>query len=207
MSAPQHDPELFDELMRTELARQPVSRFAIATLVSGLLGGLAAPLFAIAALLQIRDRRQRGRPLVFAGLAAFAVWTGVTIYLIATGSAWWQRQPPQGSLPEGMVHGFDLSVGDCFWSPAASGEADVVRASCTSRHNAEAFEVLPLGDGPMPDVLEIYQTSLARCQSDASRIPAVRIQVMTPTSFTWQDGKHLAVCYYHFATDLNRPAR
>lgn len=206
MSAPSHDPELFDELMRTELRRQPVSRFAIATLVSGLLGGLLAPVFAVVALIQIRDRRQRGKVLVFVGMGAFAVWAGVTAYLIGTGSAWWQ-QPRQDRLPEGAAHGLDLTANECFWSPAASGEADVLGASCTERHNAEAFEVLPLGEGPMPDILEIYQRSLARCEADAHRLPGVRIQVMTPTSFSWQDGKHRAVCYYHFATDQTQPAR
>ncbi len=206
MSAPSHDPELFDELMRTELRRQPVSRFAIATLVSGLLGGLLAPVFAVAALFQIRDRRLRGRALVICGLVAFAVWAGVAAYLIGTGSAWWQ-QPRQERLPEGFTHGLDLTTNECFWAPAASGYADVLRASCTEKHNAEAFEVLPLGDGPMPDVLETYRRSLARCEADALPIPGVRIQVMTPTSFSWQDGKHRAVCYYHFGTDMTRPAR
>lgn len=206
MPAPPHDPELFDELMRTELSRQPVNRFAVATLVSGLLGGLFAPVFGIAALLQIRDRRERGRNLAIAGLVAFVGWAGVFTYQVVTGTAWWQ-QPTQERLPEGAVHGLDLAAGGCFWSPGTSGEADVMQASCTERHNAEAFEVLPLGDGPMPDILEIYQSSLARCQADALRIPDVRIQVMTPTSFSWQDGKHRAVCYYHFATDMTRPAR
>lgn len=30
---------------------------------------------------------------------------------------------------------------------------------------------------------------------------------MTPTSFSWKDGGHRAVCYYHFATDLTQPVR
>ena len=208
MPAPPHDPELFDELMRTELSRQPVNRFAIATLVSGLLGGLLAPVFGIAALLQIRDRRERGRNLAIAGLVAFVGWAGVFTYQAVTGTAWWQQPPPpQERMPEGMAHGFDLAVGECFWAPAASGYADVLQAACTEPHNAEAFEVLPLGDGPMPDIVEIYHGTLARCQADALRIPDVRIQVVTPTSFSWQDGKHRAVCYYHFATDMTRPAR
>ena len=203
MSAPQHDPELFDELMRTELRRQPISLYAIATLVSGLLGGLLAPVFGVVALVRIRKHRQRGLALVVCGLVAFSVWTGVTIYRVATGTAWWQSSRER--LPEGVAHGADLIVGDCFWSPSVSGSADVVRRSCTERHTGEAFEVLPLGDGPMPDIVQVYRQTLARCEADARPLADVRVQVMTPTSDTWNKGKHWAVCYYHFAADQTAP--
>lgn len=66
--------------------------------------------------------------------------------------------------------------------------------------------MLPLGGGAMPDIVEVYQRTLARCQADARRIPDVRIQVVTPTSQTWNEGKHRAVCYYRFATEMTAPA-
>ncbi|MEV6877767.1 hypothetical protein [Amycolatopsis sp. NPDC051128] len=207
MSAPQHDPELFDELMRAEIRRQPISRYAIATLVTGLLGGLIAPVFAAVAVVRIRKHRQRGWILVIAGLVAFAGWMGVIGYKIGTGTAWWQQQARQEQLPEGMAHGLDLAAGECFWSPAASGNTDVLRASCTTSHNAEAFEVLPLGGGPVPDIIEVYQRTLARCEADARRIPGVRVQVVTPTEPSWNEGKHRAVCYYRFAEERTEPAR
>jgi hypothetical protein len=205
MSAPQHDPELFDELMSIERRRRPVSRFAIATLVAGLLGGFFALVFAAVAVLQIRRRGQRGWALVICGLLAFAGWVGVLAYQAATGTGWWQ-QAGRERLPAEVAHGLDLPVGQCFWSPAASGETDVWRASCTSPHNAEAFEVVPLEDGPMPDILDVYHRSLARCEADARPIPGVRVQVVTPTTASWNEGKHRAVCYYHFATELTAPA-
>jgi hypothetical protein len=206
MQAPQHDPELFDELMRTELRRQPISRYAIATLVSGLLGGLLAPVFAAVAIVRIRKQRQRGWALVICGLVAFAAWMGVLGYQIGTGTAWWQ-QKPQERLPEGMVHGLDLTAGACFWSPPASGYADVLTTSCTEKHNAEAFEVLPQGNGPMPDIVEIYQRTLSRCEADARPLPSVRVQVVTPTTDTWNEGKHRVVCYYRFEAEVTAPAR
>jgi hypothetical protein len=208
MSAPQHDPELFDELMRTELRRQPVSRYAVATLVSGLMGGLLAPVFAAIAISRIRKQRQRGLALVVCGLVAFTAWTGVLVYRISTGTTWWQQlHAAREQLAEGVVHGLDLAVGDCFWAPATSGEADVVRRPCAEGHTGEAFEVLPLGEGPMPDILELYRTTLARCEADAGPVPGVRVQVVTPTSATWDVGKHRAVCYYHFATEVTGTAR
>ncbi|HET6711540.1 hypothetical protein [Amycolatopsis sp.] len=39
MSAPRHDPELFDELMRTELRQQPVSRYAMTPTSASWAGG------------------------------------------------------------------------------------------------------------------------------------------------------------------------
>ncbi|MFI5587187.1 DUF4190 domain-containing protein [Amycolatopsis sp. NPDC051758] len=206
MSAPQHDPELFDELMRSERRQQPVNRFAIVTLVSGLLGGLLAPVFAVVALVQIRKRGQRGRVLVICGLVAFAGWAGVVAYQAATGTAWWQ-QSRQDRLPENVAHGLDLTAGDCFWSPPVSGNIDVVRRSCTETHTGEAFEVLPLENGPMPDIVEVYHRTLARCEADARPIPGVRVQVVTPTTDNWNEGRHRAVCYYRFAADMTAPAR
>ncbi|WP_233225886.1 septum formation family protein [Amycolatopsis sp. CA-126428] len=207
MSAPQHDPELFDELMRTELRRQPISGYAIATLVFGLLGGLLAPVFGAIAISRIRKQRQRGLVLVVCGLIAFTAWMGVLAYLISTGTAWWQQRAAQDRLPENVVHGLDLGARDCFWSPAASGEADVFLTSCAAPHTGEAFDVLPLGEGPMPDILELYRDALARCEAGARPVPDVRVQVVTPTSSSWAAGKHRAVCYYHFAAETTGPVR
>lgn len=208
MTASQHDPELFDELMQAELKQQPISRYAVATLVSGLLGGLIAPVLAAVAISRIRKQRQRGLVLVICGLVAFTAWMGVLGYRIGTGTAWWQqRQAAQERLPEGVAHGLDLVAGECFWAPAASGAADVFRTSCTAPHTGEAYAVLPLGDGPMPDILELYRSTLARCEADAGPVPGVRVQVMTPTSDSWGRGKHRAVCYRHFAVETSGPAR
>ena len=207
MSAPSHDPELFDELMRAELRTQPVSRYAIATLVSGLLGGLLAPVFAAVAVARIRKRRERGWALVICGLVAFAGWMGVLSYQAATGTAWWQQQPRQEQLPEGMAHGLDLTAGQCFWSPTGSGDIDVLLTPCTERHTAEAFEVLPLAEGSMPDIGESYQHTLDRCVAGARPIPGVRVQVVTPTTAGWNEGKHRAVCYYRFKAEMTEPVR
>lgn len=71
-----------------------------------------------------------------------------------------------------------------------------------------------LPDGPYPDVLELYQSSLTRCQSQAATSfgaaanrSDVRIQVMTPTSYTWLRQPHHVVCYFHFKTGVTRPLR
>jgi hypothetical protein len=94
-----------------------------------------------------------------------------------------------------------------FWSPPASGATDVVRRACTEAHTAEAFEVLPLEDGPMPDIVDVYHRTLARCEADARPLSGVRVQVVTPVSSAWDEGKHRAVCYYRFATEMTASVR
>jgi hypothetical protein len=162
MSAPHHDPGLFDELMRAERRRRPVSRYAIAALVFGLLA--------------------------LAGVFSFRAVFGTA----------------PDRLPAGEAHGLDVTAGQCFWSPTGSGEVDVLLTSCTDRHTAEAFAVLPLTEWPMPDVGESYQQTLDRCAAAAHPISGARVQVMTP--FT-SNSKHQAVCYYRFATEMTAPAR
>jgi hypothetical protein len=56
------------------------------------------------------------------------------------------------------------------------------RAASAVPHAAEAFEVLPPGEGPMPDIVEIYRDTLARCEADGRRVPGARVQVVTSTS-------------------------
>ncbi|MBE1497357.1 hypothetical protein H4696_004457 [Amycolatopsis lexingtonensis] len=155
MSAPQHDPELFEELMREERRRRPVSRgrSAIAVVVFGLL--------------------------MFAGVLCYRA--------IVT--------PKPDPLPANEAHGLDVVAGQCFWSPTGTGEVDVLLTSCTERHTAEAFAVLPLPEGADAP----YQPTLDRCTAAAQPIPDARVQVMTPYL---SSSKHLAVCYYRFTIEM-----
>ncbi|WP_318307475.1 hypothetical protein [Amycolatopsis solani] len=158
MSAPQHDPELFDELMRAERRRRPVGRVAVAV-----------------------------------GMGVF-VLAGVLIFRAVT------RTTPGERLPAGEVHGLDVTAGQCFWSPTGSGEVDVLLTSCTGRHTAEAFAVLPLAAGEYA----LYQQTLDRCTAVARPIPGARVQVMTPFL---ESSKQQAVCYYRFAAEMTAPVR
>jgi hypothetical protein len=123
---------------------------------------------------------------------------GVLSYRAATGTANGER------LPEGETHGLDVTAGQCFWSPTGTGEVDVLLTSCTGRHTAEAFTVLPLAEGAVSGVDEPYQRTLDRCTAAAHPIPGARVQVMTPDS--GNNGKHRAVCYYRFAAEMTAPA-
>jgi hypothetical protein len=189
----------FEELMAEERRRQPVSGPAVATLVLGLLGGLLAPIVGFFALQRIRKDGEKGRPLVYVGLAAFAVWVVVFAYLISTGQLLGQRSEPE------LVSGFDLKVGQCFAAPGMSGESDVIPLSCTDAHTGEVFGDFAVPDGPYPGTVELYDASLRRCKTLADGNAAAvtiskgLVQVMTPTRSTWEKGpSHRIVCYVAF---------
>ena len=144
-----------------------------------------------------RRRRPVGRPAIATLVFGLLALAGVLSYRAATA--------PGDPLPAGEAHGLDVTAGQCFWSPTGSGEVDVLLTSCTDRHTAEAFAVLPLAEGSMSGVDEPYQRTLDRCTAAAHPMPGARVQVMTPNS--WNDGKHRAVCYYRFDAEMTAPAR
>jgi hypothetical protein len=78
--------------------------WAIAAFVLGILGGtILSVIFAIVALFQTMDRRQRGRGLAIAALVISAAWIAVVTSLIAYGL----------SVQGKSVHAIDLKTGDC----------------------------------------------------------------------------------------------
>jgi hypothetical protein len=196
---------LFDELMRLERNRS-VNKLAVATLVVGLLGGLAAPVVGFFAWAQLRERNERGRPLVVIGYGAFVVWVVVTVYLASADRLWWQRSAPP------PVSGLELTVGECFNASAMSSEDIVVRLPCTDWHTGEVFAVIPLPNGPYPGIVEQYDDAIARCTATAAETAAVagrldgRVQVMSTTPDTWERQKtHRAVCYFRHSYEVNHP--
>ncbi|TDV47861.1 DUF4190 domain-containing protein [Actinophytocola oryzae] len=187
----------FDELMRIENDRNraPVSGLAVATLVFGILGGVLALVFGFFAISQIRDGQRRGTGFVVAGFAAFVAWV---VYLTVLATS------PAGPQP---VNGVDLKAGECFQAPGMSGEVSVVRTDCTEPHTGEAFTVFTVPDGTYPGSVELFDESIARCQSEVAGMPADgRVQVMTPSPETWEKRKsHTVVCYFRFSDEVTHP--
>jgi len=196
--------ELFDELMRLEHDR-PVNKLAIAALVTGVLGGLLAPFFAVFAWSQIKDRDERGKPLVFLGWAGFTVWA--VIGFVALGN---QLFPPG---PE-RVNGFDLRIGDCFEGPGGPGEpGEVPRLPCTEWHNGEVFADYTVPDGAYPGALALFEDARASCAELAvanTKVPGPNfgeVLYMAPRAETWeQQDTHRIVCYFRYKNLVNHPS-
>lgn len=114
--------------------------WAIAAFVLGILGGtILSVIFAIVALFQTMDRRQRGRGLAIAALVISAAWIAVITSLIAYGLS------AQGK----SVQAVDLKTGDCV-KDASESELPtwVKRVRCDRPHYGEVFAVLTLSDTP-----------------------------------------------------------
>ncbi|HEX9499029.1 MAG TPA: DUF4190 domain-containing protein [Mycobacterium sp.] len=114
--------------------------WAIAAFVLGILGGtILSVIFAIVALFQTMDRRQRGRGLAIAALVISAAWIAVITSLIAYGLS------AQGK----SVQAVDLKTGDCV-KDASESELPtwVKRVRCDRPHYGEAFAVLTLSGTP-----------------------------------------------------------
>jgi hypothetical protein len=110
--------------------------WAIAAFVLGILGGtILSVIFAIVALFQTKDRRQRGRGLAIAALVISAGWIAIITSLIAYGVS------AQGKT----VQATDLNTGDCI-KDAYERELpmSVRRVRCDRPHFGEVFAVLTL---------------------------------------------------------------
>lgn len=193
--------ELFDELMRLEHDR-PVNRLAIATFATGVLGGLLAPFFAFFAWTQIKDRDERGKPLVFLGWAGFTVWAVIGFVLLGN-----QLFPPG---PE-RVNGFDLRIGDCFEAPGGPGDAgEVSRLPCTEWHNGEVFADFTVPDGAYPGAVELFEDARTGCAELAvanAKVPGSgfgAVQYVAPRAETWEkQDTHRIVCYFRYKNLVN----
>lgn len=194
--------ELFDELMRLEHDR-PVNKLAIATFVGGVLGGIAAPFLAAFAWTQIKDRDERGKPLVFLGWVGFVAWAVFGFVLL--GNALF---PPRAE----EVNGFDLTIGACFDASSGSGEPTFNYSvlSCTDWHNAEVFADFTVPEGAYPGAVELFEEARAGCAELAvvnAKVPGPNfgdVQYMAPRAETWEKrDPHRIVCYFRYKNPVN----
>ena len=91
--------------------------WAIAAFVLGVLGGtILSVIFAIVALFQTKDRRQRGRGLAIAALVISAGWIAIITSLIAYGVSAGRerrgRRPQHRRLRQGCLRGAASHVGE-----------------------------------------------------------------------------------------------
>lgn len=108
--------------------------WAVAAFILGILGGtILSVIFAVAALVQMRGRHQRGRGLAIAALVISAVWIAVITSVIAYGVS------TQGK----SVRAADLKTGDCV-KDAYDDQLPtwVKRVRCDRPHRGEVFAVL-----------------------------------------------------------------
>ena len=185
---------------------------AIAALVTGLAGlffGITAPIaigLGIAALVQIKKRRESGTGQAVAGLVIGSlVTTGWAILLVimfaidwtGSGEEYYGAPPPTSSVPATYVD--ELAVGECF--DEVGSDDEVEREVCLEPHDAEMFAVETLPARPWPGESAVVKASEAAC--DKAFLSYVGIEIgksrldtdlWYPDSASWDEGDRKVLC-------------
>jgi Domain of unknown function (DUF4190) len=177
--------------------RPTLNRFAVASLVLSVFGGVLGIVCGIIALRQIRRTGQRGRALAVDGIGA-----SVMVLLVVLGVAAWQ-----GIAGVDRVDPLYVSAGDCL-NGVRDPDADrLLRVSCDRPHDAEVFATFDL----QTDVADLDSYAERACAGELDRYApgassdpslAVRIRLVT---FSRLFGRgHRIVCLLEDANGARR---
>jgi len=203
----------------------PTNGWAIAAFILGLLGGsILGIIFAIVALRQIGDSRQRGKGLAIAGLALSIIWgAAVALFLVlgshsgtsagqsASGGSNPSASASSPSASSGGRHSsaqtsvFDLRTGQCFQNPPANqavlGITNVTVVPCTTLHNAQVFVEFPATGSAYPGSTSLKSQANQGCHSriaanlETSKITStMSLHFLYPLSASWAAGHRTISC-------------
>jgi hypothetical protein len=183
--------------------KPPLNGFAVAALIVGLIGGIGLSIvLGVVALIQIRRKGQRGKPLAIIGIALSLVWVLVIVgvyFVFARTTA--VRGPDGKPTQSGQVLVTDLQTGDCLekWTPDIKSN-QVTLVPCTTKHAAQVFKTFTVAGTTFPgdrqltaaatkDCLAAVKTALKPGQEAKAKIGYFR-----PPEASWKDGHHDVVC-------------
>jgi Domain of unknown function (DUF4190)/Septum formation len=178
--------------------RPPLSGWAIASLIFGILGGiLVSVVTGIVALAKTKDGRFRGRGLAVAGLALSGVWLVITAVIV-----FFVVRSEGNSTDDGSVRATTLQTGDCLPTLPGGEELvlDVDKVGCEQPHIGEVFASIPILGSEFPgyQAMEDYQdqcaTALAGFSPDAMADDEISLYTLYPTEVTWQQGDRTMTC-------------
>ncbi|MFF1440519.1 DUF4190 domain-containing protein [Streptomyces sp. NPDC058295] len=185
----------------------PVNGVAIAALVLGLLCFLPGVglLLGIVALVQIKKRGERGKPMAIVGTVLSSIGLAVWVLALSTGGAsdFWDgfKEGASGNSS------FALAKGDCFDVPGETFDEDVYdvdEVDCSGEHDAEVFATVPLtgdsfpGDDHVTDVADdkCYTLQDAYAMDPWALTDEVDIYYLTPTADSWSWGDREITCVF-----------
>jgi hypothetical protein len=180
---------------------------AIAALVLGVMCFLPAVglVLGIVALVQIRRKGERGKPLAIVGAVLSSLGLALWIVSLSTGaaSAVWD------GFKEGLSGNASLSLekGDCFDVPGGDFDSevyDVDTVPCSGVHDAEVFAVVPVTGDTYPGDSKVADLAEDRCwdlqtayATDPWALPdTISVYYLTPTSDTWEFGDREITCTF-----------
>jgi hypothetical protein len=185
---------------------------ATAALATGL-GGLVIPFGApvaiglgIAALVQLRKRRESGKGMAIAGLIIGSLTTLGYLALIAfmivlgSGSEGDYGSSGPGSTSSGSAVDVDaLAVGECF--DDGDDEGEVVRRPCPQAHDGEIISNITLPEGPYPGDKNVVKAAKSGCADDFAKYVGntmdkseLDLAWWTPDQDLWEDEDRLVIC-------------
>jgi len=171
---------------------------------------IAAPVavgLGIAALVQIKKRRQSGTGLAITGIVVGGLitifWLGLIVVMIAVGSDrdddYYGAPQPTSSYPGTTTYVDDLVVGECYDDGKVEGEA--IRQPCSEAHDAEIFGNLMLADGPYPGDDEVDMDAESTCSAAfttyvgrSTATSELELAYWVPTKYQWNNHDRLTVC-------------
>ncbi|WP_432139902.1 DUF4190 domain-containing protein [Streptomyces sp. bgisy154] len=194
----------------TPFNRRPaVNGVAIAALVLGVMCFLPAVglVLGVIALVQIRRRGERGRPMAITGAVLSALGLALWVVSLSTGVA----SDAWAGFKEGFRDGSvtALQQGDCFDVPGGGKNFDdyvdyVDEVPCSRRHDAEVFAVVPLDQSAYPGRSGVWEIGDDKCSElsaayamDPWAVPEnVEVSYLWPTSDSWEYGDHEITCVF-----------
>lgn len=188
--------------------------FAIASLICGIVApcgaGLLAVVFGIVALVQMRQRRQKGKGMAIAGLVLTGAWLLVfaaiiVISIIASGA---DRDPRTGDITSGgNIAVSSLRPGDCV-NGLETGQIGltVPAVPCSEPHEAEVYSVFDVTQGgAWPGEDPVIQEAEDRCLRELEdNFPdeyadnQVDIFYLHPSEATWRAGDREVICLTYY---------
>ncbi|WP_406048964.1 DUF4190 domain-containing protein [Kribbella sp. NBC_00889] len=195
-------------------ATNATNSLATAALVTGLgsiVFSIAAPVavgLGIAALVQIKKRRQSGTGLAITGIVVGGLitifWVGLIVVMIAVGSDrdddyYGAPQPTTSSYTPTTTYVEDLLVGECFDDGSDEGEA--LRQPCSEEHDGEIVADVTLPDGPYPGDKGVETAAKSSCATEFAKYVGksaatseLDMSYWTPDEDLWNDNDRLVIC-------------
>ncbi|NEE03394.1 DUF4190 domain-containing protein [Phytoactinopolyspora halotolerans] len=180
--------------------------FATASLLLGIIGVFtAAAGFGIAALVHIRQRRQRGRGMAIAGLVLSGAWAvGIVAAIMLTVIDLAERDSDGTITDGGDVSVMSVHVGVCFVNLEEAAEISRLPAvPCSEPHVAEVFGVFDLPEGEWPGMEAIGEQADSRCaeilieySSTAYEDPGVGLFHLHPLESMWPRDREIVCIAY-----------
>jgi len=185
--------------------RQPVSKLAVAALISGLLALLPLALgFGIAALAVIRRTGRRGSKMAVAGIYAAWIWVlaaGAVVVLAHFTHNFHSRV----QIEYHPAAAYDLQPGDCLNGNPDGGSFSVI--SCSATHEAEVYGRFSLTGRTYPGATAVRQKVVDGCATLLTQYVDPQLanigfsqQYMYPDKQAWAAGERTVICDARFTS-------